>query len=130
MTDAPLFEGTGRPFKPSGLICSMFRPSDDATLFPYLIPSNIFAVLSLKQLSSISKNILNDSNFADQCESFANEVDQAIKKHGVVEHLEFGNIYAYEVDGFGNKIFMDDANSTFSGKCNCHFRFSNSIHSC
>ena len=110
MTDAPLFEGTGRPFKPSGLICSMFRPSDDATLFPYLIPSNIFAVLSLKQLSSIYKNILNDSNFADQCESFANEVDQAIKKHGVVEHLEFGNIYAYEVDGFGNKIFMDDAN--------------------
>ena len=110
MTDAPLFEGTGRPFKPSGLICSMFRPSDDATLFPYLIPSNIFAVLSLKQLSVIYKDILNDSTFADECESFAAEVDQAIKKHAVVEHLEFGNIYAYEVDGFGNKIFMDDAN--------------------
>ena len=41
MVDAPLFSGTGRPFKPNGLICSMFRPSDDATMYPFLIPSNI-----------------------------------------------------------------------------------------
>lgn len=55
MTDAPLFNGTGRPSKPNGLICSMFRPSDDATILPFLIPSNIFAVLSLRQLSTIYK---------------------------------------------------------------------------
>lgn len=110
MTDAPLFNGTGRPIKSTGLISSMFRPSDDATLFPYLIPSNIFAVLSLQQLSSIYKNILKDTNFADECEAFATEVDDAIKKYAIAEHLEFGKIYAYEVDGFGNKVFMDDAN--------------------
>ena len=109
MIDAPLF-GNGRPVKPTGLICSMFRPSDDATLFPYLIPSNIFAVLSLNQLAWIYKNVLNDIKFASECSAFASEVDAAIKKYAVAEHLDFGKIYAYEVDGFGNKIFMDDAN--------------------
>jgi hypothetical protein len=110
MIDAPPFEGTGRPVKPTGLICSMFRPSDDATLFPFLIPSNIFAVLSLRQLSEIYNTVLNDSSFAKECADLANEVDSAVKKYGISEHLDFGEIYAYEVDGFGNKVFMDDAN--------------------
>lgn len=110
MTDAPLFDGTGRPAKPNGLICSMFRPSDDATLYPYLIPSNIFAVLSLRQLAEIYKTVLKDEVFSKVCSEMADEVDAAIQKYAVAEHLDFGEIYAYEVDGFGNKVFMDDAN--------------------
>jgi len=98
------------PVKPTGMICSMFRPSDDATLYPYLIPSNIFAVLSLHQLSDIYNNVFNNSIFAKECADFANEVDSAVKKYGISEHLDFREIYAYEVDGFGNKVFMDDAN--------------------
>lgn len=109
MIDAPLF-GNGRPVKSNGLICSMFRPSDDSTLFPYLIPSNIFAVLSLRQLSEIYSKVLNDQKFAAECTAFANEVDDAIKQFGVANHLGFGKIYAYEADGFGNQLFMDDAN--------------------
>ena len=110
MLDAPIFEGTGRPIKPTGMICSMFRPSDDATLFPYLIPSNIFAVISLQQLSEIYQDVLKDREFAVECEAFSIEIDSAIKKYGVLDHLSFGKIYAYEVDGFGNAVFMDDAN--------------------
>lgn len=109
MIDAPVF-GTGRPTKSIGLISSMFRPSDDATLFPYLIPSNIFAVLSLQQLAYIYEHQLHDLDFATECKSFANEVDQAIKQYAVKSHLNFGQIYAYEIDGFGNAVFMDDAN--------------------
>jgi meiotically up-regulated gene 157 (Mug157) protein len=108
--DSPPFEGTGRPIKPNGLICSMFRPSDDATMFPYLIPSNIFAVLSLQQLSIIYSEVIKDESFAKECAELASEVDKAIKKYAVAEHLHFGKIYAYEVDGFGNKLYMDDAN--------------------
>ncbi|SFS62717.1 glycoside hydrolase family 125 protein [Lutibacter maritimus] len=108
--DSPPFEGTGRPITPNGLICSMFRPSDDATMFPYLIPSNIFAVLSLQQLSIIYSEVIKDESFAKECAELALEVDKAIKKYAVAEHLHFGKIYAYEVDGFGNKLFMDDAN--------------------
>ncbi|MFI2742688.1 glycoside hydrolase family 125 protein [Zhouia sp. PK063] len=111
MADAPLF-GTGRPVKPVGLICSMFRPSDDATLYPFLIPSNIFAVLVLNHLAKIydEVNSVKDAAFAKECKSFANEVDAAIKEYAVLDHLDFGKIYAYEVDGYGNRVFMDDAN--------------------
>jgi hypothetical protein len=108
--DSPPFDGTGRPIKPNGLICSMFRPSDDSTLYPFLIPSNIFAVLSLKQLSVIYSEILQEKKFAKECEELALEVDKAIQKYAISEHLNFGKIYAYEIDGFGNKLFMDDAN--------------------
>jgi len=108
--DSPLFGGTGRPAKPNGLICSMFRPSDDATMYPYLIPSNIFAVLSLRQLAAIYSTILDENEFATICEEMSIEVDNAIKKYALSEHLDFGKIYAYEVDGFGNRLFMDDAN--------------------
>ena len=108
--DSPPFDGTGRPAKPNGLICSMFRPSDDSTLFPYLIPSNIFAVLSLRQLEIIYKEVYKNGEFATTCAQMAEEVDNAIHKFAVSEHLNFGKIYAYEVDGYGNKLFMDDAN--------------------
>ncbi len=110
MIDAPIFSGTGRPVKPNGMICSMFRPSDDATMYAYLVPSNIFAVLSLKQLNNIYSNVIKDSAFASECLTFANEVDHAVKEYSISKHLDFGDIYAYEVDGFGNKLFMDDAN--------------------
>jgi len=108
--DSPPFGGTGRPAKPNGLICSMFRPSDDSTMYPYLIPSNIFAVLSLQQLTAIYRNVLSESVFATKCETMATEVNDAIQKYAVSEHLDFGEMYAYEIDGFGNKLFMDDAN--------------------
>ncbi|MBN2279091.1 MAG: glycoside hydrolase family 125 protein [Candidatus Marinimicrobia bacterium] len=110
MIDAPPFEGTGRPIKPVGLICSAFRPSDDSTLYPFLVPSNLFAMQSLEQLSEIYSNVLKDQEFAKECSEFAKEIREAVKKYAVDEHLDYGKIYAYEVDGFGNKLFMDDAN--------------------
>ncbi len=108
--DAPPHLGAGNPVKPVGLICSMFRPSDDATWLPFLIPSNIFAVVSLRQLSGIYRTVLHDAAFAVECSAFANEVDAAITRYAVGPHGDFGTIYAYEVDGFGNRLFMDDAN--------------------
>lgn len=110
MIDAPTFNGTGRPIKPVGLIASMFRPSDDATMYPFLIPSNIFAVISLRQLGKLYQDVIKDSTFAKQCLALADEVEKAIVKYAVKEHLSYGKILAYEVDGFGNHVFMDDAN--------------------
>ncbi|MTI88297.1 MAG: glycoside hydrolase family 125 protein [Balneolaceae bacterium] len=110
MIDSPPFNGTGRPVNPVGLICSAFRPSDDSTLFPFLIPSNMFAVVSLNQLHDIYMKEIDDHVFAHECHSFAKQVDAAIKEYAIQEHLSFGTMFAYEVDGFGNKIFMDDAN--------------------
>ncbi len=47
-TDTRPVQGRGYPVNPVGLICSAFRPSDDATVFSFLVPSNFFAVVSLK----------------------------------------------------------------------------------
>jgi len=110
MVDAPVFSGTGRPFKPNGMICSMFRPSDDATMYPFLIPSNIFAVISMEQLSEMYKSEQMDIVFSEKCKSMSIEINNAIKKHAIKEHLDFGKIYSYEIDGFGNNLYMDDAN--------------------
>lgn len=110
MIDAPLFDGLGRPVKPVGLIASAFRPSDDSTLYPFLIPSNLFAVQSLRQLETIFRDIVDDPASADECRAFADEVQAAIEEYAIVEHLGFGEIYAYEVDGFGNRAYWDDAN--------------------
>ena len=110
MVDAPVFSGTGRPFKPNGMICSMFRPSDDATMYPFLIPSNIFAAISMEQLSEIYKSEQIDLAFSEKCQSMSIEINNAIKKYAIKEHLGFGKIYSYEIDGFGNNLYMDDAN--------------------
>jgi meiotically up-regulated gene 157 (Mug157) protein len=108
-TDTLPMDGYGFPVKPNGLICSMFRPSDDATIYPYLIPSNFFAVVSLKQTAEILQ-ALNEKPFSTELLSLATEVEQAIQKHGIVNHPYAGKIYAFEVDGLGNANMMDDAN--------------------
>ncbi len=102
--------GYGNPIKPVGLICSVFRPSDDATIFPFLVPSNYFAVLSLNQLGEMFDKIAGDHKTANQCRVLANEVYTALYKYAIGHHPVYGNILAYEVDGFGNQSFMDDAN--------------------
>lgn len=109
-TDTVPGNGFGNPINPVGLIVSIFRPSDDATIFPFLIPSNFFAVVSLRQLAEMHREIIKDDDFAKECLSLATEVENAIQKYAVIDHLDFGKIYAYEADGFGNKLFMDDAN--------------------
>jgi uncharacterized protein len=109
-TDGVPLEGYGYPVKPVGLICSIFRPSDDATIFPFLAPSNFFAVLSLRQAAEMVSKIAQDATLANECNKLADEVHHALKQYAVVNHPTFGNVYAYEVNGFGSFHLMDDAN--------------------
>lgn len=102
--------GRGNPTKACGLIASAFRPSDDATTFEYLVPSNFFAVQSLRQAAEILNTVNSQDTLARECDDLADEVADALRRHAVVKHPKFGRIYAYEVDGFGNAFMMDDAN--------------------
>ena len=102
--------GRGNPVKPVGLIASAFRPSDDATTFGFLVPSNFMAVTSLRKAAEILRTVNNEPELADGCAVLADEVAAALQKYAVVEHPEFGKIYAFEVDGFGGVQLMDDAN--------------------
>lgn len=109
-TDTLQVDGWGYPVNPVGLICSSFRPSDDASIFLFLIPSNLFAVVSLRQSAEILRKVKNNTALASKMEALANEVEEAVNKYGILDHPKFGKIYAYEVDGFGSALFMDDAN--------------------
>jgi len=109
-TDTVAGHGYGNPGKPVGLICSMFRPSDDATIFPYLVPANFFAVVSLRQAATMLEQISNDHALAAQCRALADDVEQALKEYAVVAHAKLGQVYAYEVDAYGNYYCIDDGN--------------------
>jgi meiotically up-regulated gene 157 (Mug157) protein len=109
-TDSLAGYGYGLPSNPVGLICSMFRPSDDATVFSFLIPSNFFAVVSLRQAAEMLEQILSDKSAAGDCRKLADEVEHALRQHGVATHAKLGRIFPYETDGFGNYYFIDDGN--------------------
>ncbi|MDF3130618.1 glycoside hydrolase family 125 protein [Kiritimatiellaeota bacterium B1221] len=101
-----LQDGVGFPVKPCGMVKSYFRPSDDATTFKFLVPANVMAVVNLREVASMppAKEVAGDLLL------LADEIDAALKSHGTMTHPSFGEIYAYEVDGFGSVWVMDDAN--------------------
>lgn len=108
--DTAAGNGAGTPINPIGLICSVFRPSDDGTVFPFLIPSNYFAVTSLRQLAEIVEKELLDTNFSTECLQLADEVENALQQYAVVNHKKAGEVLAYEIDGFGSHYLIDDSN--------------------
>jgi meiotically up-regulated gene 157 (Mug157) protein len=109
-TDTLAGGGYGRPAKPVGLIFSMFRPSDDATVFPFLVPSNFFAVASLRQAAELLTQVHHDQASATQCRALADEVEGALRQYAVVIHEKFGRILPYEIDAYGNYYCIDDGN--------------------
>lgn len=102
--------GWGNPVKPVGLIASAFRPSDDATTFLFLIPSNFFAVSVLRKAAEILTQVNGETALASECTALADEVAEALSQYATYEHPKYGTIYAFEVDGFGNQLIQDDAN--------------------
>lgn len=109
-TDTVPLGGYGNPARPVGLIFSMFRPSDDACIYPLFVPANAFAVVSLRQLAQMSRALHGDHAFAADCEALASEVETALQQHALIRDADGTDVWAYEVDGYGNQLFMDDAN--------------------
>jgi len=110
-TDTLALDGYGNPARPVGLIFSMFRPSDDACTYPLFIPANLFAMRSLAQLREIATAALSDDRLAGACEALLTTLRTAMAQYGFVNHPVYGQIWAYEVDGYGNTLQMDDANA-------------------
>lgn len=110
-TDTLPNRGKGRPVNVTGMTWSGFRPSDDCCKFGYLIPSNMMAVKALEYAAEICRECLQDEELAQRCQMLAEEIRDGILDYGVVNHPKYGRIYAYETDGYGNYILMDDANS-------------------
>lgn len=102
--------GHGSDVAYTGMTWSGFRPSDDACQYGYLIPANMFVVVVLRYLNEIVEKFYTEQELLDQINKLRYEVENGIKKHGVIKHPKYGEIFAYEVDGLGNYNLMDDAN--------------------
>lgn len=102
--------GRGAPVAPTGMTWSGFRPSDDACTYGYLIPANAFAAVVLGDLAGLARDVLADDALAAEALSLRGQIVDGIAGHGLVELPGHGTGYAYEVDGMGNALLMDDAN--------------------
>lgn len=102
-------EGRGAPVVRTGMTWSGFRPSDDACRYGYNVPANLCAAAALDGVTELARHA-QDDELADDAARLAAELRAATLRHGTVEHPEFGRIYAYEVDGDGGTLLMDDAN--------------------
>jgi meiotically up-regulated gene 157 (Mug157) protein len=109
-TETLPLSGVGNPLNyGTGLIRSAFRPSDDATILGFLIPANAMMAVELKRTSEILRTAKKDV-LAQELEKRAQAITEGIWEYGVVTHKRFGRVFAYEVDGYGGQILMDDAN--------------------
>ncbi|KAJ2893411.1 hypothetical protein MKZ38_008691 [Zalerion maritima] len=109
-TETLNLQGVGNPLnKDTGLVRSAFRPSDDATIFGFFIPANAMMAVELKRTAAALKKAGRDSRAAD-LEAWSEKITVGIWEHGVVDHKIYGRVFAYEVDGFGSAVMMDDAN--------------------
>ncbi|WP_329000581.1 glycoside hydrolase family 125 protein [Kribbella sp. NBC_00709] len=109
-SDTLVREGRGRLTRPTGMSWSAFRPSDDATELGFNVPGNMFASVVLGYLQEIATEVLRDEPLADRAKALKAEIDEGIAQYAVVDHPVHGHVYAYEVDGLGEVLVMDDAN--------------------
>lgn len=101
--------GLGSPTGYTGMTWSGFRCSDDACTYGYLIPSNMYAAVVLKEIREMAENVAKDSALAREVSVLEEEIRAGIEKFGVTEHEIYGKVYVYETDGLGHQLLMDDA---------------------
>lgn len=108
--------GVGNPVNyNTGLVRSAFRPSDDATILQFFIPGNAHMVSELRKLvanvlDKIDPAQLDVEMHRNITAEFVASITEGINTHGIVHHPKWGKVFAYEVDGYGSNVFMDDAN--------------------
>ncbi len=109
-TETLNLKGVGNPLNNgTGLVRSAFRPSDDATILGFFIPANAMMAVELKKTAAILR-VAGDEVSAQSVERWGQKITNGVWEHGVVAHAKFGDVFAYEVDGYGSSIIMDDAN--------------------
>ncbi len=109
-TDGVPMGGYGYPAKKNGLIHSMFRPSDDATVFPFLIPSNFFAYFSLLDLEMMGKTIFKNEKIRGPVVELLNDIRLELSMSVLSAAGQTPKIIPYEINGWGSNNLMDDAN--------------------
>ncbi|KAK5145745.1 hypothetical protein LTR32_002551 [Rachicladosporium monterosium] len=103
--------GNGNPLNyGTGLVRSAFRPSDDATILGFFIPANAMMAVELKRTASVLQFVGSKPKLAADLKSRGEVIEKGIWTHAVVNHAIHGPVFAFEIDGYGSHIIMDDAN--------------------
>ena len=108
-SDSLSHEGRGAPVAFTGMSWSGFRPSDDACEFGYLVPANAHAAVVLRKFAALDDSVYADAAAKGQALALAVGIDAGIRTHAVVGVPKESTL-AYEVDGLGGRLLMDDAN--------------------
>ena len=109
-TETLSLSGIGNPLGAgTGLIRSAFRPSDDATILGFFIPANAMMAVQLQRTAELLKSAGKDA-LAAKLKEQGESIEKGIWEHGVVTSKAYGEVFAFEVDGYGSSILMDDAN--------------------
>ncbi|WP_260927949.1 glycoside hydrolase family 125 protein [Novosphingobium sp. 9] len=109
-TETMQLDGWGAPSRSVGLIHCGFRPSDDSCTYPFFIPANLFAMTTLREMAYVAEEARGDDALAADARLLADELATALGQWGTMTLPDGRRVWAYEVDGFGNAMFMDDAN--------------------
>ncbi|KAJ2808765.1 hypothetical protein H4R20_000656 [Coemansia guatemalensis] len=109
-TESSFGGGRGNPVRRTGMVRTLFRPSDDAVTLPFFVPGNAMLAVQLERLAALLAALGGAEDIEERARRLATDIRKGIAKHAVVEHPQHGPVYAYEVDGFGGQLVMDDAN--------------------
>ncbi|KAL2011294.1 hypothetical protein VTN00DRAFT_4012 [Thermoascus crustaceus] len=110
-TETLNLKGIGNPLNSgTGLIRSAFRPSDDATILGFFIPPNAMMAVQLKKTADVIEAAGGKKDLVNKLRERGENLEKAVWEHGVVNHKKYGDVFAFEVDGYGSHILMDDAN--------------------
>lgn len=97
-------DGRGTPVAMTGMTWSGFRPSDDACEYGYNIPGQLMAVMALRMIGDFA-GLWGDEPLGRDAASLAAEINRGVAEFGMADGR-----FAYEVDGLGGRLLMDDAN--------------------
>jgi len=108
----PINDCNGSPHRGNvGLIRSFHRPSDDSCIYQYLIPSNMMYSQALNTSSLIMEKVSSTtSNLTTWMRTMSTGIRNGIDAHAIIRDPKYGPIFAYEIDGYGSVIQMDDPN--------------------
>jgi meiotically up-regulated gene 157 (Mug157) protein len=85
-----------------------FRPSDDASDLPLNVPINLSLAAALEAVADVATAV--DDPSASEARAIAAEIRTAVARDGTAR-IGGATIWAYEVDGLGGQVLMDDANA-------------------
>ncbi|KAJ2756567.1 hypothetical protein GGI19_000719, partial [Coemansia pectinata] len=108
-TESSFGGGRGNPIRRTGMVRTLFRPSDDSVILPFLVPANAMLAVELRALADML-DATGDVTIASRSRHLAEDITHGIYEFGTAEHPKYGQVFAYEVDGYGSRLLMEDAN--------------------